>query len=127
MNRSDRIAFPLTFIHHSAFIIHYSDGDDHLSPLGEFQGVAHQIDEQLAKPNGVAGQRVGNLGANVAGQSQRFGPARGDSGFRASVTVRRREKSTRSSSILPDSILEKSRISLITISRASAEVLTVSK
>ena len=100
--------------------------DDDLALLGELDGVADQVDEDLPQPAGVADQRVGHVGR------RRGRPAPAPSAWRRRASVcmvsprlSRRSKSIGSSSSLPASILEKSRMSLITVSSASADVLTM--
>jgi hypothetical protein len=46
------------------------DLDGYLALLGELDGVAHQVDEDLAEPPGVAHQGVGHVRGDAAGQPQ---------------------------------------------------------
>ena len=93
--------------------------------LGELDGVADQVDEHLPQPARVADERVGH------GSEPRGRPARAPSGGRDSASaltasperVARGRTSVASSSSLPASILEKSRMSLITPSSESADCL----
>ena len=41
---------------------------DHLAALGELDGVAHQIDQHLTQPSGIADERIGDLRRNAAGE-----------------------------------------------------------
>ena len=93
------------------------DAKHDLAPLGELDGVAHQVDDDLAEAVGVAREGIGHVGRDVVGQLQPFLVARRASVATVSSRVSRRSKSTRSRSSLPASILEKSRMSLITVSR----------
>ena len=52
------------------------DSDDDLALLGELDGVADQVDQDLAQPAGVADQRVGDIGGDPAGQLQALGVRR---------------------------------------------------
>ena len=49
------------------------DGDDDLALLGEFDGIADEIDQDLTEPPRVPGQRVGHVGRDAAGQFQALG------------------------------------------------------
>ena len=46
---------------------------DDLAALGELDGVADQVDEDLAEPDRVADQAVGDVGGDLAGQLQALG------------------------------------------------------
>ena len=100
------------------------DVDHHLALLGELDGVADQVDDDLPQPARVADQHVGHVGRNVAGQLQPLllGP-QGQRLRSCRRGCRAGRKSIVSSSSLPASILEKSRMSLMTASSDSAETL----
>ena len=100
-----------------------------LSPLSvNLIGVADQVDQHLAQPPGSPTSRR-------ARRARRRRPARGPSAapaapaifMRLAAAASRRSKSAGSSSSLPASILEKSRMSLMTASRASAPTRTISE
>ncbi len=48
------------------------DPEHHLSPLGELDGVADQVDEDLAQAAGVAREGIGHVGRDVVGELQPF-------------------------------------------------------
>ena len=96
---------------------------DHLALLGELDGVAHQVDDDLAQPVRVARPGPsGTSGAMWQASSRPFCGARMASvlqGVADSSRAGRSRSCSRSS--LPASILEKSRMSLITVSSESAD------
>ena len=65
------------------------NGDDDLAPLGELDGVADQVDQDLAQPAGVADQSVGDLGRDPAGQLQPLGVCPQRQGLERLVAARR--------------------------------------
>ena len=93
--------------------------------LGKLDGISHQIDEDLSQPAGISDQMRraprAECGRRVPGPSDR--PATPSISDRCLASVSRRSKSMFSMSSLPASILEKSRMSLISASRESAELL----
>ena len=97
---------------------------DDLAALGELDGVADQVDQDLPQPAGVADQRVGHVRRDPAGQLQALVVRPQRQGLQRLVRSRRAGRTApgRGSS-LPASILEKSRMSLMTVSSASAERL----
>ena len=50
-----------------------STDDDDFASLGELDGVADQVDQDLAQPAGVADQGVGDVGRDPAGQLESLG------------------------------------------------------
>jgi hypothetical protein len=99
------------------------DGYQHLPLVCEFDGVADEIDEHLPEASGIAQQSQGNVAADVAGQLKVFRPFWWARRLRLRVvssTSPSRSKPMCSNSILLASILEKSRISLMTLSSDSA-------
>ena len=50
------------------FLLH--DANDDLAVLGELDGVADQVDEDLGQPAGIADQRLGHVRGHLAGQFQ---------------------------------------------------------
>ena len=86
-----------------------------LAALGELDGVADQVDQDLPQRGRVADERVGHVGRDVAMPAR--GPSRAAcSGQRLERVARARRAArtaSRSSSSLPASIFEKSRMSLM--------------
>ena len=96
----------------------------HFAALGELDGVADQVDHHLPQAVVVADDAARHVGMDVAGQLQALAGARGRANdFIVSPRLSRRSKVVCSRTSLPASILEKSRMSLITESSASPESL----
>ena len=98
--------------------------DDDLAALGELDGVADEVDDDLPQPAGIADEHVGHVGGERGRPAP--APSGGPAGQRSSA-CRRGSRAGRSrcasSSSLPASILEKSRMSLMTVSSESADDL----
>ena len=94
--------------------------------LGELDGVADQVDDDLAQAVVVADHHVGHFGMDEAGQFQPL-LVRPDGKrlHRVAEAFPQVEHARNRGRAFPASILEKSRMSLITESRASPESLTV--
>ena len=98
--------------------------DDDLAALGELDGVADQVDQDLAQPAGVADQSVGNVGGDPAGQLQALGSGPQRQGLERFLAARRAGETAIGSRLsLPASILEKSRMSLITVEQRIGRAL----
>ena len=78
----------------------------------ELDGIADQVDQDLAQTRGVAEQGVRHIGRDMAGELEALLAARRLRAFIVSSSVSRRLNSIVSKSSLPASILEKSRMSL---------------
>ena len=91
-----------------------------LSRGGELDGVAEQVQQYLAQPAGIALKSCGQSRVDLAGQLRPCSSARAASSD-APLDDRARIERHASMSSLPASILEKSRMSLITASSASAD------
>ena len=100
--------------------------DRHLAGVGKFDGVADEVSQDLAQTTRVAAQPGGTSGATAQFNSRPLAWAWPASISKVSSTTSRRLKSSSSKRSSPASILEKSRMSLITISNASALVRMVS-
>ena len=102
------------------------DLQNHFAAVGELDGIAQQIHDHLPQPRGIAHDLGRNVGADVADQLQPFcrgAQAKGLSGLLQSLAqVELRWCPVRA---FPASILEKSRMSLMTVSSESADVLTM--
>ena len=97
-----------------------------LAVFRELDGVADQIDEHLAHAAGVADDGVGNVRLDVVDQFQPFWRARTPKRLQGFAQAFAESQSgLDSSSSLPASILEKSRMSLMTVSRDSADICTM--
>ena len=97
----------------------------HFALLGELHGVAHQVDDDLPQAVVVADDQVRHVGVDVIGQLQALAGRRGTANdFIVSPRLSRRSKAVQSRVSLPASILEKSRMSLMTESSASPESRT---
>ena len=98
----------------------------HLAAFGELDGVAEQVGEHLAQAPGIAAQRRGHVGLDERRELEALALRRAaPAGRRCPPRCARRSKSRVSSSSLPASILEKSRMSLMIVSSASALFCTV--
>ncbi len=93
--------------------------------VGELDGVAHEIDEHLAQPAGVADQGIGHAGPLLADQLQPLLVGPHGQGSQVSPSAARKRKIGRVQFQRPASILAKSRMSLMRPSRLSAADLTV--
>ena len=99
--------------------------DYHFAGLGELDGVADQVDQHLAQPAGVADAAI--AGRRARRRRRARSPCRGAAGASSSTTssiTSWSSKSAASSSTLPASIFEKSRMSLMIASSASPESRT---
>ena len=102
------------------------DPDGDLAPLGELDGVADEV-ESICRSRPGSPRREGGTSASTRQTSSRpFSCALGASSSTTSSTVVGRSKSRISSSSLPASIFEKSRMSLMSDSRASPLFRTIS-
>ena len=90
--------------------------------VGELDRVADQVHEHLAQPPRIAPHDRRHVGSDQRGQLEALGLRRARPAARAtSSTASRRSKSMVSSSSLPASIFEKSRMSLMIASSASPD------
>ena len=97
---------------------------NHLAGPGELDGVADEVDDDLTQAYRIAHQDVGDVGGKVAGEFEALGMAAFRQRLSVSPRVSRNEKGRGSSSSLPASILEKSRMSLMTVNSDSADDFT---
>ena len=104
------------------FLFH-RDPHRHFPGLGEFDGVVDEIDQHLPEPVGIAAHLCSDLRIDGAGQFQSLSCGAWARISTASSTTIGRSNSICSSSSFPASILEKSRIWLITASNTSADDL----
>ena len=95
-------------------------GHRDLAVLGELDGVADEVGEDWRRRPGSPRRAAGTSASTSAVSSSPLLWACRASRSQVSSTVRRRSKSSVSSSSLPASILEKSRMSLMIVSSASA-------
>ena len=96
------------------------DVDDHLAPLRELHRVREQVEEHLPEPSAVAHDSRRHARRRRDSRARRrFSEARGATMSSAPSTHSRRSNGSRSSSSLPASIFEKSRMSSITRRSAS--------
>ncbi len=102
------------------------DPDGDLAPLGELDGVAHEIREDLPQRPGSPRREGGTSASTRQASSMPFSCALGARSSTASSTVVGRSKSRISSSSLRASIFEKSRMSLMSDRRASPLFRTIS-
>ena len=103
------------------------DVDDDLALLGELDGVADQVDDDLAQSARIADERVGHVRARCGTTSSRpFSCARGASSLtRVLDRVAEAERRADRASARRASIFEKSRMSLMMVSSESADSFTV--
>ena len=100
------------------------DDDADAAGLGELDGVAGEIEQHLAQPRGVADDALRQPLVDVGGDLEALGlGARARAARPRPRPAPASENGCGSSSSLPASILEKSRISSISDSSASPEVL----
>src|SRR5262249_14056300 len=64
-----------------------ADADDDLAGVRKLDRVAHQIDNHLPQPAGVANQMIGNIRLDVAGNLQAFGVGAKSKGLDAIAEV----------------------------------------
>ena len=102
------------------------DLDSDLALLGELHRVADEVDEHLPQPAGSPTQRVRHVGRDSPSELQ---PLLGARARERSAACRRPHRAGRmsigSSSSLPASIFEKSRMSLMSAAACSAETVTI--
>ena len=99
-----------------------STRSDDAAPLGELEGVREQVLDDLLQPLGVGDERRGARGARCRSGSRASWPRRrGGTCARRSRAGPSRRSSPTSTTTVPDSIFERSRMSLISASRSLPE------
>ena len=100
------------------------DDDADAAGLGELDGVAGEVEQHLAQPRGVADDALGQPLVDVGGDLEALGLRARRQQLDHVLDQRGERRTARAaSSSLPASILEKSRISSISDSSASPDVL----
>ena len=97
------------------------DRDMDSPPVGKLHGIPDQVPENLTKTDRISDHSMRTAVPNTAGQFQALCSGRFKNKTTASSTNSRKSNTMASKPILPASILEKSRMSLIIVSKATPE------
>src|SRR6266851_3311892 len=103
------------------------DPHDHTPSLGELDGIAHQVEEDLAQPDRVAEQRVGGVGGNLTGELQALPAGLERQRLHGVANALAQRERGGLDFQPPASIFVKSRMALMTVRRDAPETLTSSR
>jgi hypothetical protein len=92
--------------------------EPHAALLGEFEGVGQQVLEHLLQTLGVGDQAAARCGSDIDIEVERGFPPRDGRAATTASSILPKKTSSASTDTVPDSILDRSRMSLIRFSRS---------